>query len=52
MDAELEDVPYDNDNFTVHRPTSERKVTLRKSSTGRKAVASGMFPFFGRNFVE
>ena len=52
MDAELEDVPYDNDNFTMHRPTLERQVTLRKSSTGHKAVASGMFPFFDMNFVE
>ena len=52
MDAELEDEPYDNDNFTMHRPTLERQVTLRKSSTGPKAVASGMFPFYDMNFVE
>ncbi|KAJ8427901.1 hypothetical protein Cgig2_012237 [Carnegiea gigantea] len=40
VDAELEDVSYDNDNFTMHRPTLERQATLRKSSTGHKALAS------------
>ncbi|KAJ8444646.1 hypothetical protein Cgig2_023709 [Carnegiea gigantea] len=40
VDAELEDVSYGNDNFTMHRPTLERQATLRKSSTGHKALAS------------
>ncbi|KAJ8431081.1 hypothetical protein Cgig2_031113 [Carnegiea gigantea] len=39
VDAELEDVSYDNDNFTMHRCTLERQATLRKSSTGHKALA-------------
>lgn len=52
VDAELEDVAYDNENFTMHRPTLKRQATLRKSSTGQKAVASSMFPFLDRNFVQ
>jgi len=51
VDAELEDVSYDNDNFTMHRPTLERQPTLRKSSTGLEALASGMFSFLDMNFV-
>ena len=52
VDAELEDVSYDNDNFTMHRPTLERQATLRNSSTGHKALASGMFSFLDMNFVQ
>ncbi|KAJ8435607.1 hypothetical protein Cgig2_016431 [Carnegiea gigantea] len=39
MDAELEDAPYDNQNFTMHRPALETQATLRKSSTNERMHA-------------
>ena len=51
VDAKLEDVPYDNHNFTMHRPTLETHASLRKSSTSYKVVASCILLFHDTNFA-